>query len=85
MSSSKSHWRTAWKVIECVGAMLFIAWLLYPYPYTWDQLGEKYPGTQYGVFIPVMIYLWLQLGHESKQVQERPPKIADKDSSNGAS
>lgn len=79
------HWRTAWKVIECLGVVMVMAWLLYPYPYTWDQLGQQYPGAEHGVFIPFVIFLWLNLGYEAKDAKAVSQKSLDKDPSNGVS
>lgn len=61
MAVSRKHLAAAWKFVECLGALAIIAWLIYPYPYTWDELGKIVPGAEYGVFIPSLIYIWLSL------------------------
>lgn len=66
MGITRQHLLCAWKVVECLGALAVVSWLMYPYPFTWDELGQKFPGAQYGVFIPALIYIWL-----SRRKQER--------------
>jgi hypothetical protein len=44
---------------KCLIAVLFAAWLLYPYPYTWEGLEAIHPALGYGRFIPVAWYMYL--------------------------
>lgn len=69
--------RVARKIIECIGALAIITWLMFPYPYTWDEMGKIVPGAQYGVLIPSLIYIWLSLREryrsESVAINEKAP------------
>lgn len=50
-----------WKVLECTGCVMLLAWLIWPYPYTWVEVADLYPGLQYGALIPAAVYVWLRL------------------------
>jgi hypothetical protein len=45
------------QLTKCLIAVLFAAWLLYPYPYTWDGLETIHPALGYGRLIPVVWYI----------------------------
>jgi hypothetical protein len=45
---------------KCLIGVLFAAWLLYPLPYTWHELGKMYPGLEFGQLLAVFWYGYLR-------------------------
>lgn len=57
MAGSMVIWKGIYKAIEIIVVIGVLAWLICPYPYTWDEIAVLYPSFKYGYFIPLWIYV----------------------------
>lgn len=70
-----------YKTTEIIVVLAGLSWLMYPVPYSWEELGEMYPGLQYGAVTPALIYLamtlrvkWKARKAEREAAASRPAK-----------
>lgn len=85
MRITRKHLHAVWKTVEYIGAVAIVMWLMYPYPYTWNELGKMYPGAQYGVILPLVIYIWCHIRIRKASKENASPKASEKAPDNAAS